>query len=323
MLVMVVAAVVAVAVTFVILSSLIIVPAYHFGVAELFGERTGRIIREGLGFKMPFFETVELISLELERTEVKAKFTTAPPDRLALVIKGSLQYKPDPDVDELDEHGNHTGRNVFISISEEIIAAGITEAVQSVLGNIGGVTPSDGFIRNRRAVESLINCFLRLGVPPHLNHAPGDAHTCGQERCRYPQGRIPAKQVLRFYDNHTEGIRRILGREQQEPEVRSDIENRYGIDITTFAAAEIDFSEDVQRSFEKRREAQARKEAFGFKMQMARRVKDDLDADAQVALNAADVSLDPAVKKQVVSVEGSAGVIGGFLGLLAGEKGGK
>lgn len=281
-----------------ILSSLVVVPAFHFGVVERMGRRTGRIMPEGLKVKIPFFERVELISLELAEISLGEKgidFTTAPPDRLQLTIKGSLQYRPDPGVSE-------NRRNVFITMSEAIIQRGISDAIKDLLGMVGGITPADMFIRRREAVNILINCLLRLANPPHR------------------QTGVEVDRWIDFYadvNNRQQAIE-ALEHEREHIEDRSEIERRYGIDIMVFALAEIDFSDEVKKSFEKQRQAKARKDAFRHKITMARQAK-KLGATAQEALNAADVSLDPDVKKQVVSVEGEAGVLGGLIARLGGK----
>ncbi len=56
-------------------------------------------------------------------------------------------------------------------------------------------------------------------------------------------------------------------------------------------------------------------------MKMAEEAVKKLGATAQIALNAADISLD-AANKEVISVEGEAGVLGGIL-RLSERKGGQ
>lgn len=278
-----------------ILSSFVVVPSFHFGVVERFGRRTGRIVTEGLNIKLPFFERVELISLQLAEIPVEIDFTTAPPDRLQLTMKGSLQYRPDPSVSDK----SYERRNIFITMSEEIIKKGISDAIKDLLGMIGGITPADMFIQRREAINLLINCLLRLAVPPHR------------------QAGMEVNHWLDFYaDAHNrQFVVEALEHEREVTEDRSGIEERYGLDVVVFALAEVDFSNEVKKSFERQRQAQARREAFQHKIAMAQQAR-DLGATAQEALNAADVSLDPDVKKQVVSVEGEAGVLGGLIARL-------
>lgn len=267
------------------------IPAYHFGVVERFGKRTGGILREGLKLKLPFIDQVELISLELETIPISVEFTTK--DKLKLVCSGSLQYRPDPEIKK--------GRNIFVEMSEKTITVGIIDMVKSKLGSLGGVKESNDFIENRAAIADLINCSLRLKKAPHLDSG------------------VNIKKVIDFYKTNWQQVKKILNGEKARVKNRSSIEERYGIDIEQFALASIVFTPETEKSFEKEKQAEARARAFDKKMEMAKKAK-ELGASAQEALNAADVSLDSA-KKEVISVEGQAGVLGGLLGKL--DKGGK
>lgn len=304
---------------FTILGFLVIIPAYHFGVVERFGKRTGRILYEGLSMKWPFIDQVELVSLKPEPLSITVGFITE--DNLKLICSGSLQYRPDSTIADAE------GRNVFVTMSDEdkdeekMITIGLTDAVKSKLGALGGVKDSKDFRRNRQAISDLINCTFRLGKSPHLNH---DSSSCGVSGCAFAR-EIDAEYLLDFYKSHWRMVKPILDGEKQNQIDYSPIERRYGIDIELFALANIDFSPETEKAFEKEKQAEARAKAFNTKLKMAKKAK-KMGASAQEALNAADVSLDPSVKKEIVSVEGEAGVIGGLLGKInppAGGKGGK
>ncbi|MEE8131621.1 MAG: SPFH domain-containing protein [Candidatus Paceibacterota bacterium] len=286
--------------------SIVLIPAYHFGVVERFGNRTGRIFREGLGFKLPFIDKVQLISMELTETDVSVVFTTK--DKLQLTCSGSLQYRSYPEIKDKE------GRNVFISMSEKIITSGIRDAIKAKLGALGGVKNGEDFIENRHAVADIINCFFRFKKLPHRDHDPQD---CGVKNCDIPAGDILAENLLEFYKKHWVVVKAELDKEKEEL-TGSVIEQRYGIDIEFYALSDISFSEETQKAFEKEKQAEARQRAFKMKISMAKEVK-DLGASPQVAFNAADVSLNPEIKKKVISVEGEAGILGG---VLSGIKGG-
>ena len=301
---------------YVVSDALVIIPGPSYGVHLRFGKRTGKIYEEGLGLKIPIIDTVELFSTELDKIEVSANFTAK--DKLDLTLSGSLQYRPDSHIsdDTQDLHrppGDRKGKNTFFAMSNEIIKSGIEDAVEALLGGLGGVYDGQEFIGNRQALGSIINSVLRLEKPRHLNH---DSATCGVHGCTKPQ-KIDAKDLVDFYNSHWTHVKDAIDR---RPETEySPIEVRYGIDIEIFALASVDFSEATKEAFEKKKQAEVRKEAFAFKMEMAKNAKDLLGATAQEALNAADVSLDPEVKKQVVSVEGQAGILGGIIGKLGGK----
>lgn len=300
-----------VALLYVALDAFVVVPGAHYGVHLRFGKRTGRIYKEGLGLKIPFIDQVELFSTELDKIEVNVTFTSK--DKLQLILNGSLQYRPDPRLSDGE------GRNTFFAMSEQIVKDGIEDAIQALLGGLGGVYEGEKFIESRQALGSLINAILRLDIPPHLRH---DTRTCGVQGCNLPE-KIDAPQLIEYYNDHWREVKRNIDEESQHPDSYSVFENRYGIDIETFALAVVDFSEETKRAFEKEKQAEASKRAFQHKLGMAGEVRRALpDATAQQVLNAADVSLDPNIKKQVISVEGDAGVLGGFLGNLS-RKGGQ
>lgn len=279
------------------------IPEYHFGVVSRLGKRTGKIVREGVYLKIPLLDSVELISLELVTLPISASFTSQ--DRVQLIVRGSLQYRPDPDI-------SRDGKNVFVEMSEETIRTGIEDAIQAKLGGLGGVYESDDFIKNRQALGQIINCLLRMSVPPHLRH---DFTTCGVLNCRM-KSQIDAQNLLKFYNKHWQTVKKQVDDEKKYLNDKSRIEERYGIDIETFELAEIDFSEETKSAFEKERQAEARAKAFNKKMEMAIRARKELGASAQEALNAADISLEPSITKRIVSVEGNgqAIVLDNFLG---------
>lgn len=286
------------------------IPAYHFGVLERFGRRTGRILEEGLGVKLPFIDSVELISTELVEIDVPANFTTK--DKLQLTSSGSLQYRPDRKVAP-------DGRCVFVEMSEEIIKSGISDTVKAKLGALGGVKVGKDFIELRHSISDMLNCFFRLERPPHKDH---NKTQCGISDCKISNGdEIDAAELLEFYKTHWLIVKEALDSERNDVHTRSEVETRYGIDIEYYALASIDFSKATMEAFEKKKQAEARAGAFNKKIEMAKKAQ-GLGASAQVALNAADISLDPSVEKKVVSVEGDVGVLGGIVAAMT-KGGGK
>lgn len=303
-----------------IVDSIVIVPAYHYGVLERLGERTGKPYDEGIGFKFPLIDKVIPVLRSLTPIAIEVNFTTA--DKLQLKIAGSLQYRPDPNgVD--DEK-----RNLFVSISEAVIKDGIEDMIRDVLGGLGGKYTSDDFIKSRQALGDLINNLLQFEIPYHLRHIkPHNGNNCSVEGCDHKgcgvpdcgfDERVNAEKLIEFYNSHWKYLKENRDREQAQKESPSSVEKRYGIEVEVFALSTVGFSDEVKTAFEKKREAELREEAFNIKLGMAKRAKAALDVDGQVALNSADVSLNPEIagNKTVVSVEGQAGVLGGILGLL-------
>lgn len=307
------------AILYVASDALVIVPGPSYGVHLRYGKRTGKIFEEGFGFKIPIIDTVELFSTELNKIEVTSNFTTK--DKLQLTLTGSLQYSPDSRISDdpmdLNRHPrDRQGKNTFFKVSDEIIRSGIEDALEGLLGGLGGVYKGEKFISNRQALGDMINAILRLDLPPHLRHNPTK---CGVVGCTMPE-RIDASKLVDFYNKHWKKIQEDVKTEKLRQAECSLYELRYGIDIETFALANVDFSDATKEAFEKEKQAEAKQRAFKSKMAMAKEAKDELGATAQEALNAADVSLDPNIRKQVVSVEGQAGVLGGIFNNMMGGK---
>ncbi len=292
------------------LKAYVSIPAYHYGVLERFGRRTGRILYEGPHLILPLIDVVELISLELDRIPIDVTFTAE--DRLQLAVSGPLQYRPDPGVMRND-------RNVFIEISESTMQEGIREEVQAKLGALGGIHSSKQFIGRRHALGDFITAILTFENPPHLR-----SHTveeCGNEGCEFIGGSVVANRVLDFYDTHWQWVKKLKEVLRQDRASRSAIENRFGIEIEVFNLASVGFTPETQGALEEQQRATFRASAVRTKIDVAGEIQARLGADAQVALNGADVLLTPGVEKRIISVEGAAGVLGGLLDFT--KKGGK
>lgn len=285
--------------------SIIVVPKIHYGVKVRLGKRLPGVLHEGAHFKIPFIEEVTLISTELAEIEITAKFTTK--DNLSLEVKGSLQYRPHPDI--VEERGGHKkeGVNKFISISEDIIRDGISEMVESILGGLGGKYKGEEFIKHRHALKDIINSILIMRRPLHLFHTP----RCS-EGCKFNKGKIEAEKLIGFYNIHWTELKEEL--EKKGAQEISEVEQRYGIEIDTFALSRITFSRDTEIALEQNKQTNLRVMAAKQKAKLAKKIKDLLpDASAQVALDAADVTLDQKIRKEIISIQGEAGVLAGFL----------
>ena len=102
----------------------------------------------------------------------------------------------------------------------------------------------------------------------------------------------------------------------------SVIEERFGIEVVVFNLADVDFSQKTKIALEEQKQADFRAVAVRKKIDIAKELQTKLGADAQIALNSADVLMTPGVTKHIVSVEGDAGILGGIIGGLTGKKGG-
>ncbi len=303
-------------VAYLILDIFVTVPGAHYGVHLRFGERTGKIFEEGLNLKLPLIEKVELFSMELDRISVKVEFTTE--DTLQMFLEGSLQYYPDPRISDDPKDISRSakkrrGKNTFFAMSDEIIKKGIEETIQSILGGLGGRYTGKDFYANRQALGQLINAILMMKTPPHMNHDP---EICEVKGCEMAE-KVGANDLVLFYNEHWKETQALTKSGNKDAETCSPHEIRYGIDVETFALSRVDFSEKTKTDLEKKKQADASEAAFDAKMRMAEKAK-TIGATAQEALNAADVSIDPDIKKRVVSIEGSTGVLGGLVEKIGG-----
>jgi len=308
------------AVIYVILDSIVFVPAVHYGVVWRFGGQIAGTLNEGFNLKIPFIDTVKMASLALETNPIKVQFTTI--DKLRLIIPGSLQFRADKTIleeEKTDQYGNVVykgGKNVFVRISDEAIVVGVEKDIQAKLGGIGGKYEAEEFIENRQALADLINSILRLEKPLHLNHIRGNIDWCGFQGCEYGE-KIDADKLIEFYNDHWKKVKAILDNEKNHIEDHSEIERRYGIDIVAYSLAEVDFTPETQAAQEEKKQAEYRAEAGTKIIKLSEDAKKILsELSDQQALNWADSTLNPGTPRQMISVEGEVGIAGGLLGLV-------
>jgi regulator of protease activity HflC (stomatin/prohibitin superfamily) len=265
------------------------VPTVHYGVVLFLKKRTGRELGEGWHWIIPFFNSVELFSLEVKTlpladpvTHKRVSFFSK--DGREVVVEGSLQWRPD----------RHLLRDVFMTMDEKTIVDGLRDAVKAELGVIGGTKNAVAFIENREAINFLINCVLRLSQPPHVEKELS-----------------PVKRLAYYAKNAIE-IKKRLDDEVNQADDRSHVEQLYGIDVVKFALADVDFSPETRKTMEMKKQTEEKLKADQLQhnhvVAMAERLK-ALGLDPDVAVNAAQVTIDQAEKK-IFSVEG----LGKFFG---------
>lgn len=246
------------------------VPTVHYGVVLFLKKRTKRELKEGWHFTIPFFNSVELFSLEVQTLPVEVSFFSK--DRLEVVAKGSLQWKPD----------RHLLQDIFMTMDEKTIVQGLLDAVKGELGVIGGTKEAGAFIEKREAINFLINCVLRLSMPPHVEKDLSPA------------------QRLAYYTKNAVEIRKRLDDEANHPDDRSSVERLYGIDVVKFALADVDFSAETRKSMELKKQMEQKLKADKLQhdhlLAMTEALK-GLGLSPDEAVDAAQVTLDQAEKK--------------------------
>lgn len=290
------------ALVFLLLDAYAVVPKAHYGVRLILGRRISKMSKvarfffgkgvrdEGFCFKIPFLEEIEIFSYELQTTPIKVKVFSK--DRLEITVEGSVQHRPDRALVE----------KIYAEMSEEAIRIGLVDAVESELGKIAGSKDGDVFIQSREELENLINCVLRLNIPPH--HGPSDYSTQGDLS---DNGEIPPEKRIEFYKQNRKKIRETLGGETKEVSLRSTIEERYGFDIVTFALSKVDFSSETKKALEEKRQAKAHTEAAQEKIIMMGMLQKQ-GLSPEEANNASDVALKQATRL-IYSLEGLKGAI--------------
>src|SRR3989344_2923299 len=272
-----------------VLSSAVIVPKVHSGVVLRFNARPkkgARVLHEGLHFLIPFIETVELFSYELVTLDVDETFFTS--DRLEVRMKGSVQWRPDREL----------LKDVFIGGSEEAITNGLRDTIKSELGKVAGTKDGNTFITDREAVDLLINALLRLGAPflPELT----PEHRFDQ--CCPPKEKSSAS-------SRAAEIKVLLAVESERIQDRSEVEKLFGIDIMRFSLADVGFSKAVTEAFERKKEAEAKREAAKAKLGVIGQYR-EVGLEPREALAAAEVSLGEGTQRKVFSLEGLSGLRG-------------
>lgn len=273
-----------------LLNSVRIVPPVHYGIVIRLGRRTGKILPEGLHFVMPLIDLVKIYEYKLDTKIIKLSFFSK--DNLEIIIQALVQWRPDRRVK------TNEGQNKFIENKEETIISGLGEAIKSVIGDIIGQVTALTFVNKKKAVEQYIDCLLRLPTPPHSN-----------PRIINPALKLKkflkATSRLNFYEKYSNQINDLLAREASEIDRRSEIENRYGIDIIAFDMGEVDFSIGTRKVLELKKQTEEKLKADELeeakKVEMAKELK-KLGLSPQAAVDSAEVTLDQA-KKEVRSFQ--------------------
>lgn len=250
----------------------------HYAIFILFGKRW-RKGREGLNFKIPFIEKVQfpLYSKELDRLEIVGVEMLCR-DKMMVKITGSLEFVPDYEI--LFKYDETKAKH----------AKAIEDSIKDEIGSLAGTKDAESFILEREAIQTIINCRIRLSTMPHRQDT-------------YPEvkknnGTIQPSRRIEFYKKNLKKIQDELRAEKNDPR-RSHIEESYGIDAKVFNLTGVDYSADTKKAFEAKKQAEAMREAADSELKLAKA----FDGLKPEAVNAAQASLKKAEKK-VFSVEG-------------------
>lgn len=127
-------ALIGVVVAFVLLGSVVVIPAGNRGV--VFSQGSGienRILGEGLSFVTPFLESVHLVDVHVVKTEAKA--SAASRDTQDVYLDVVVTYNPDPSkVNKLYQKFGEKD-----AVEQQVIAPAIQEEVKAVTPRFGAV----------------------------------------------------------------------------------------------------------------------------------------------------------------------------------------
>jgi hypothetical protein len=238
-------------VIFIIYCSIIKVPSIHFGEYRVFGERTGRNVREGIHWCW-VWQRVYIHDASVKSLGIKESFTTL--DEIEAELEGSAQYRVD------DQRASK-----FAGLSEAAIKQGLGDLISSEIGIIAGRHNYTAFIQDREIIQLVINCILCLEIIPHRDFEEirkEDEASFDQKVAKYNEDHdsqiltdaccIPPESRIAFYKLFYREIKGCLDKELVEKDKNSDVEERYAIDIDHFALSSVKWTEEFQKTMEKR-----------------------------------------------------------------------
>jgi hypothetical protein len=258
--------------------ALVIYPAYksiptmHYGMVTFLGIRTGKILREGPHFTLPLLERVRLFSGKVAVTNVTAKLYTL--DGLIVLAKGILRWRIHPKLLAIAYVENY-----------DVILEWLASKTAGELEAIAGQHKAMDLVRRKEAVVNLINCSLRMAVPPHV------------------EKQIAPEHLLEFYRGSD--LRNLVLNEERLAEQRSTTETECGIEILSFVMV-FDFSPTTDRALELEGQTKLTLAAHKLTAEQELALVRDLKAeglDPQQAVEAEEVVLQRS-KRKIFSLGG-------------------
>jgi regulator of protease activity HflC (stomatin/prohibitin superfamily) len=245
------------------------------GVITRFGERTGRVLGEGLHLKWPLVDKVIPVDNSPVGKEIEVDFPTS--NEMFLGVLCYVRYRRDPNV-------KRKGKSVCIEVSDERVAADLTAGIQEKLSALGNILDANVLRKSQHAISDFLECWLRLKTQPQ-------------------EGRgIKAKDIPDFYTEQRDEIKRRLLENTGRNRERSAIEILDGIEVEEFRLKKIDFTEETRRAMEAKAQAAERAKALKIR---AEKIAELIRAGAtsQEAIDEVDAALDPRIVPTKVSVQ--------------------
>lgn len=345
-----------------LLSAAISIPTAHYGVVVRFNERTGRVLNEGLNFIWPFIEKALIYSYELRTDPLEAEVFSK--DRQETSLKGSIQWRPDfknlrrfveiPEntilvglkdaiKSEIGKIAGAKDSQVFISERPqlEVLINSIFRLERPPHLHLNfGWTEKEGYLISVEMGDSMSKWIQKVQKYVEALKKGGEA---GEKKAKELSEKLakisetewkilPVKNpgteeaewdVLRFYELNASRVKIMLEMVDEEDE-QSLIEALYGINISIFRLADVDFAEATKKAMEQKKQIGLKIEAAKQQQKWKLEIMDELMAkglDAEKASNAADVLMGIATPRQVISIEG--GNVLPLMNITPQQKGGK
>ncbi len=250
------------------------IPTLKIGMVTFLGMRTGRVLEEGFHLIIPWFEDVALFDNKVRTVQVSGKFFCK--DNLSVVLGGLVTWNNDKEL-----------LPTSFVMNQEKIDIELASVVLNQLAIIAGATNAADIKGAQEAFGHLVNCSLRMGIPPHIE-----------------QGILPA-QRLEFYGNPD--LHNRLESEHRLDEERSEIENRCGVNVISFTPDPVQYIGDTGEAMEEEGRAALRSRAKKVLAATKREISRDLRGDGLTpdgANASAELTMGQQVERKVYDIGG-------------------
>lgn len=238
----------------------------------------------GLIFTIPFVHKVKILPLRaLHRIPITAKVQTKSGDSLDVII--SLEYQTDFNLLEQYFYAMEEG--------EEHYGKMLENSIITLIEIIASTKPLEAFYQSKEALWMALNCYARLSVMPHIN----------PEKWGITDKPAKGSKILEFYGRHKAKVAELLNNEGVHLDDYSEIELRYGNNITTVDRIEIRLSPETQSALNRKEHDEAMARAAKFKLELMRSFKGE-GLSPEDAATKAEVSLGQTTKNDAFNVSG-------------------
>lgn len=242
------------------------------------------------------------IQVEVETKEDAERGAKRELKTVTITVVGSMLAAPDKDLFD-----------IYRIMSDKNIRVGLEDAIKKELNIIAGQIPVADFADFKEEIDLMINCILRLKWMPHYHPLMYDEDYVPSSP---KEVSVPASSRLAFYRDNRDAILQFLLKEQGEKHERSELELRFGINVSAFNLADVILPPSYVTALRAEKEATARAEGFEATTKMTRQLAKEWrskgeeggELSASEAANLAGMATGLPITKQVHTFEGLAEV---------------